>query len=89
LSNILFPNQKKLNKMPKRTAQVRFTDTKLKNSLEIIVPAGLTHKELAKINLGDLLAKFRPSGCLACLSGQHFNIREQFEKILQVEIGGI
>ena len=74
--------------MPKEKAEVRFLDTKTQNSLEILLPAGLSHKELSKIALGELLSKFRPSGCGACFSGQHFHIREKFEKVLPVEIGG-
>jgi len=74
--------------MPKETSEVRFLSTKTQNDLEILIPAGLSHKELSKITLGELLSKFRPSGCAACLSGQHFRIRERFEKVLPVNIGG-
>jgi len=66
--------------------EAHFRNDKLRNSLEIVVPEGLSHKELAKVTLGDLLSKFRPSGCQACLSGQDFIIRERFEKVLPVEI---
>lgn len=68
-------------------SEVRFKDDKLKSTLEIVVPSGLSHKELSKVTLGDLLSKFRPSGCQACLSGQHLIIREKFEKVLPVQIG--
>jgi len=66
-----------------------FRDDKTRNSLEIVVPKGLSHKELSKVSLGELLSKFRPSGCQACLSGQDFNIRERFEKVLPVDINAI
>ena len=71
----------------KSMSELRVRSDKSANTLELIVPAGFSHKELSKITLGDLLSKFRPSGCLACLSGQSFNIRERFEKVLPVEIG--
>ncbi len=70
-----------------KNSEIRFRDDKINSSLELVVPAGMSHKELSKITLADLLSKFRPSGCQACLSGQHFNIRERFEKVLQVNIG--
>ena len=74
--------------MPKKSlAEVRIRDDKSQNSLEILGPVGLSHKEFSKVSLGDLLSKFRPSGCPTCLSGQDFNIRERFEKVIQVEIG--
>lgn len=71
--------------------EVVIQNDNLKNSLEIIVPAGLSHKALEKVSLGELLSKFRPRGCQACLSGQDFRIRERFEKVLPIEIneGGI
>jgi hypothetical protein len=66
--------------------EIRVREDKLTNSMEVLVPAGLSHKQLSKVNLAELLSKFRPSGCGACLSGQHFNIRERFEKVLPVDI---
>ena len=72
--------------MPNKSGEVRFLDNKEHGTLEILVPAGLSHKDLGKVTLADLLSKFRPSGCGACLSGQHLIIRERFEKVLPVEI---
>ncbi len=69
--------------------EARLRDDKFRNSLEIVIPEGLSHKELAKVTLGDLLSKFRPSGCQACLSGQHLIIRERFEKVLPVDIAAM
>jgi hypothetical protein len=66
--------------------EIRITEDKFQNTLEILVPQGLSHKDISKITLGELLAKFRPSGCGACLSGQHFKIRERFERVLPVDI---
>lgn len=68
------------------TSEMRFRDDKIHSNLELIVPVGLSHKELSKITLGDLISKFRPSGCQGCLSGQSFIIRERFEKVLPVNI---
>ena len=73
--------------MPSTKAELYFRDDKTRSTLELVIPSGLSHKDLSKITLGDLLSKFRPSGCLACLSGQHFIIRERFEKVPPVEIG--
>ncbi|CAN5785443.1 hypothetical protein BH11BAC4_BH11BAC4_03880 [soil metagenome] len=70
----------------KTVGEIQIRDNKYNNSVELLVPVGMSHKELSKIKLGDLLSKFRPSGCQACLSGQHFNIRERFQKVLQVDI---
>jgi hypothetical protein len=70
----------------KASAEIRFTDDKSGNKLELLIPKGYTAKDLGKITLGELLSKFRPSGCGACLSGQHFTIRERFEKVLPVDI---
>lgn len=66
--------------------EARLRDDKFRNRLEILIPQGMSHKDLARITLGDLLSKFRPSGCQACLSGQDFIIRERFEKVLPVDI---
>lgn len=73
----------------KTTGELRLT--KDRTSLELLVPPGLSHKELAKITLGDLLGRFRPTGCQTCLSGQDFNIREKFEEVMSVNIteGGL
>ncbi len=74
--------------MPQKSLnEIRIRDDKFQKSIEILVPAGLSHRELDKVTLADLLSKFRPAGCQACLSGQHFNIRERFEKVFPVEIG--
>lgn len=71
----------------KFTAEMHITDNKSLNRLELVIPKGYLAKDLAKVTLGDLISKFRPSGCGACLSGQHLIIREQFERVLPVEIG--
>ena len=70
----------------KSLSEVRIRDDEFQKSMEILVPAGLSHRELDKVTLADLLSKFRPSGCQTCLSGQHFNIRERFEKVFPVQI---
>lgn len=72
--------------MPAKSLEIRFKDDKARSTLQVLVPAGMSHKELSKITLGDLLSKFRPSGCPQCFSGQHFDIREKFERVLPVEI---
>ena len=71
--------------MPEKS-EIRFRYDKIHGSLELIVPQGLSHKELGKITLGELLSKFRPSGCPSCLSGQPFILKEKFERVLPVDI---
>lgn len=73
----------------KFTGEVHVREDKTHNSLEIVIPKGLSHKELTKVSLGELLSRFRPSGCGACLSGQDFIIRERFEKVLPIDIAAI
>ena len=60
--------------------------SKDKHSVELLVPQGMSHTELAKVTLGELLKGFRPSGCQTCLSGQDFNIREKFQEVMAVNI---
>lgn len=67
--------------------ELRFTENETTNRLELLVPRGFTHAQLSKINLADLISRFRPSGCGTCLSGQDFNIRERFEQVIAVNIG--
>lgn len=73
----------------KFTGEVHLREDKALNSLEIVLPKGLSHKELTKVSLGDLISKFRPSGCGSCLSGQDLIIRERFEKVLPIDINVI
>lgn len=70
----------------KFTGEVHVRDDKAQNTLEIVLPKGISHKDLTKVSLGDLLSRFRPSGCGTCLSGQDFHIRERFEKVLPIDI---
>lgn len=72
--------------MPNKAGEIRFNNDKTRSTLEVLIPSGLSHKELSKITLGEILSKFRPSGCPACLSGQSFIIRERFERVLPVDI---
>ena len=69
--------------------EVHVREDKTHNTLEILIPKGISHKELSKVSLGDLIAKFRPSGCGPCLSGQDLIIRERFEKVLPIDIAEI
>jgi hypothetical protein len=73
----------------KFTGEVRLREDKLQNTLEIVIPKGLSHKDLTKVSLGELLSRFRPSGCGSCLSGQDLIIRERFEKVLPIDITAI
>jgi hypothetical protein len=72
--------------MQNKQGEIHFSDDKTHNTLELLVPSGLSRKELSKISLSELLSKFRPSGCGSCLSGQHFIIREKLGEVLPVDI---
>ncbi len=58
-------------------------------AVQIMVPQGArlvdVFKALSKIDEG-VLAKL-PRGCLPCLSGHPFDIREQFDPVINVRIG--
>jgi len=72
--------------MADKFAEIQVTVNKCNSNIEVVVPAGTSHRELGKLNLVDLLSKFRPSGCGACLSGGHLLIREKLEKVLPVDL---
>ncbi len=56
--------------------------------LEIVVPHGTKASQLAKLHasLFTDLVKRLPRGCLACLSGEPFVIRERLEHVLRVDL---
>jgi len=57
--------------------------------IQLSVPPGTklvdAIKALQKVDV-SALAKL-PRGCQACLSGQPFDIREQFEQVINVKLG--
>jgi hypothetical protein len=62
---------------------------KITGAIQLTVPHGskLTDviKGLSRVDL-SALAKL-PRGCQACLSGHSFDIREQFDPVINVELG--
>lgn len=71
-----------------RTATIGIN--KATGAFQLTVPQGTklvdALKGLQAVDLGKL-AKL-PRGCLACLSGVPFTIREEFEGLMNVKLGG-
>lgn len=72
--------------MPKKTVELSFIENEQHRALEVLVPKGISHKDLTKITIADLITKFRPKGCQTCLSGLDLRIRERFGRVLNVRI---
>ena len=72
-----------------RTGQATITFNKATGGLRLNVPQGTklvdAIKALAATDL-SALAKL-PRGCAPCLSGQPFDIREQFDPVINVKLG--
>ncbi|CAL1520914.1 hypothetical protein [Chitinophaga sp. MM2321] len=69
-----------------RTAEVHYgTD----GHVDLTVPKGTKMEDLNKLQAfvhKQLGTKINPRGCQACLSGVHFNIREQLENVIRVDL---
>jgi hypothetical protein len=63
---------------------------KTTGAIELTVPQGTklvdALKSLSKADL-SALAKL-PRGCMSCISGHPFNIREAFDPVINVQLGG-
>lgn len=72
------------------TASARLANADCHSTVEVSVPAGTTFDDVLRNPevLVDVFSKFRPQGCQVCLSGRDFLIREMFEDVINVEIGG-
>jgi|SoimicmetaTmtHMC_FD_contig_31_5316359_length_396_multi_1_in_0_out_0_1 hypothetical protein len=69
-----------------RVAELQYS--KAEHRLELVVPHGTKSTELAKIidfMANNFFGKL-PRGCLACTSGDHFNIRERLENVIRVDL---
>jgi hypothetical protein len=58
------------------------------HKVELVLPHGTKSAELGKLSeklFGDFLRRL-PRGCQACLSGESFNVREQLEHVLHVDL---
>jgi hypothetical protein len=70
-----------------REAHISFN--KITGAIELTVPQGTkladAVKALSKVDL-SALAKL-PRGCGSCISGHPFNIREQFDPVINVQLG--
>ena len=71
-------------------AAARLVSADCRSTVELAVPVGTTFDDILKQPelLVDIFSKFRPRGCEVCLSGRDFLIREMFEDVINVEIGG-
>ena len=66
-----------------RLAELQFSQLADKGQIELVVPSGTTKADVLKVKdliTEDLLARL-PRGCQACLSGDHFIIRERFDAV--------
>ena len=75
-----------------KSVEVAFTDAGAHGpaQLQLTVPHGMPRADIAKliekILIRDDLEKFRPRGCLSCLSGLDLRIRERFEHVLTIDV---
>jgi hypothetical protein len=75
-----------------KSVEVAFTDAGAHGpaQLQLTVPHGMPRADIArlieKILVRDDLEKFRPRGCLSCLSGLDLRIRERFEHVLTIDV---
>jgi len=70
-----------------RIAELQFTQMADRGQIELVVPSGTPNKEVLKLRdllTDDLLARL-PRGCGACLSGDHFLIRERLD-VVQIDL---
>lgn len=70
-----------------REAHISFNKTT--GAIELTVPQGTklvdAVRALSKVDL-SALAKL-PRGCPSCISGHPFNIREEFDPVINVQLG--
>lgn len=65
-----------------RTAEVHYgTD----GHVDLAVPKGTKMADITRLQ-ELVISKINPRGCQACLSGVHFNIREQLEHVVKVDL---
>jgi hypothetical protein len=70
-----------------RVAELQFSQVADRGQIELIVPSGTPNKDVLKLRdvlTDDLLARL-PRGCQACLSGDHFIIRERLD-VIQIDL---
>lgn len=73
------------------SASARLVQTDCRSTVEVQVPVGMRFEELLLERpklLVEVIDRFRPRGCEACLSGRDLVIRERFDDIVNVELGG-
>jgi hypothetical protein len=75
-----FSHIPKLNVM--RTAEVQYGDN---GHVDVSVPKGTKMEDIAKLQ-ALVLKQINPRGCQTCISGVHFNIREELEQVVTVDL---
>lgn len=73
------------------SASARLVTTDCRSTVEVQVPVGMRFEDILLERpklLVEVIQQFRPRGCEACLSGRDLVIRERFDDIVNVELGG-
>jgi hypothetical protein len=73
----------------KRLAEVQYTKEGPQPLVEMSVPHGTLLQDVLKaqeVLSRELFPEISPRGCLPCISGLHFVIRERFEEVIQIDL---
>ena len=71
-------------------ATARLVHGDCRSAVEIAVPIGSRFEDIVRNPdwLAEIFRNFRPRGCEACLSGRDVIIRERFDDVINVQLGG-
>lgn len=76
-------------KASKSNAAVQYSLAGPRPLVQLVVPHGTRMRDLLKVQetiSKELLPKLSPRGCLPCISGSEFLIREELENIINVDL---
>jgi len=77
------------DEMPKMNPRIQYTLEGSVPLVQLVVPYGTTLSELVKIHEtidNELLPQIGPRGCAPCLSGVHFQILEELQNVIPVDL---
>ncbi len=75
--------------MLKNKAQIQYSPSGPRPIVELVVPHGTHLSDILKVQetiSKELLPKIGPRGCAPCISGSDFRIREELEKVINVDL---